>query len=301
MIEIISSAKINRKKWQDLLLNSEHATIYENLWYLDGMCSYEMVIRSDYSGGMILPIRKNKGFTTYSQPPFVQQCRWIGSEPSTDELKQLSALLQDRVAHIHINTNLQIPGFQQKKRVNLILSLKEEADSLYKEFRKDVRKNIKKNLSSITVLKIDEADVAIDLYRKAYGALNKQIKQAHYQSLAELLKIAIQKNNAEILLCVDTQDHSNVLASMVFLKAHKRLHYILGAPTLEGRNRNALSVGIWSLIQDYAVRDMHLDFEGSSISNVANFYRGFGAEQEHFYELIDTPSWVYKVARLLRQ
>ena len=301
MIEIISSDQIKHKKWQDLLLKSKHATVYENLWYLDELCSYDLIIRSDYSGGMVLPFRVNKGFKVYAQAPFVQQCRWIGQAPSKKELEDIATRIRKAADRIHLNSNLTLPGFKTGKRTNLVLPLTRSYKELHSDFKKDLKKNIRKHKAGLAVVQMDHADLAIDLYQRAYGGLNPQLKPEDYHRIAELIKQAVQEEKAEVYLCTDAMHKERHLSCMVLLKGHNRLHYILGAPSSEGRERNALSVSLAAIIENYSGSSMTLDFEGSSIPSVARFYASFGAVNEPFYELEKTPNPIYGLARLLKK
>ncbi len=76
-----------------------------------------------------------------------------------------------------------------------------------------------------------------------------------------------------------------VLAADVVIKTPKRLVHLIPVTTPNGRTQGAMHFLIDQLIQQYAGTDMMLDFEGSSVENIARFYKSFGATEENFFDI----------------
>src|SRR4029078_2167279 len=73
-----------------------------------------------------------------------------------------------------------------------------------------------------------------------------------------------------------------LLACCVFLFSHKRAYYILVGNHPNGRISGASHALIDTFISDHAGDDLILDFEGSDIAGLAQFYKSFGSVEEKY-------------------
>jgi hypothetical protein len=87
-------------------------------------------------------------------------------------------------------------------------------------------------------------------------------------------------------------NHDKTVAALLFANYNNRLHYILGAPNEEGRRLNALSFGINEVISRFHSQNYILDFEGSMIPSVKEYYLSFGSFDEPFYETNWSTPWL---------
>ena len=76
---IISNEEIDRKKWDDSLLNFPCSLIYSQSFYLDAMCKWDALVVGDYEALMPLPNRKKWKINYLYQPAFTQQLGIIGN------------------------------------------------------------------------------------------------------------------------------------------------------------------------------------------------------------------------------
>ena len=74
-----------------------------------------------------------------------------------------------------------------------------------------------------------------------------------------------------------------VLGGAIILKDSSRITYLFSSYTNNGKKQQAPSFLINTLIKKYSNSNMILDFEGSTIPNIASFYRSFGAEKEIYF------------------
>jgi len=63
-----------------------------------------------------------------------------------------------------------------------------------------------------------------------------------------------------------------------------RLIHLIPVTNDAGRKLGAMHYLISEVIKQQALSDKILDFEGSSVSSIARFYKDFGAEERFFYE-----------------
>ena len=293
-LHFISSDKIDKPKWDQLVEHSNNASIFCYSWYLDSFCNWNAIILGDYRGAIAIPVKKNWGFTAVFQPPFVQKCEWFGKDLDQKQREGCFARIHRFASIINFNSNIDWLK-EGNLRTNLILSLG-HYHNIHAGYSKSLVKNINKNKQTIEVRDADQIGNAVELYKKAYGALNPHLDQAAYDSLT--LMIA---KNGEHFMCKEVYQKGSLIAALLFTCGKGSLHYILGAPTSIGRKHNAVSVALDSVIRQYSGRNLKLDFEGSSIPSVKAFYESFGAQNEPFYEIEATKSWILGLKQIYKR
>ena len=75
------------------------------------------------------------------------------------------------------------------------------------------------------------------------------------------------------------------LSMAFFLVYNGRLTYLQCANTDEARKVNANTLLLDHVIRKNSGKPLILDFEGSSVEKVSDFYKSFGAREEEFYGL----------------
>ena len=111
---------------------------------------------------------------------------------------------------------------------------------------------------------------------------NKKNRDVRKESMEDsdraLDKMGNKKGNA-ITYGVYTSENK-LYASAVFFFFKTRAYYILVGNHPRGRNSGASHYLINEFIRDHCEQNLVLDFEGSNISTIARFYKGFGAVEE---------------------
>ena len=273
----IKHKDIDIAKWDKLVDSSDNALIFCYSWYINGFCSWDAIILRDYDGAIALPTKRKFGVKTLFQPNFIQKCVWFGEVLSGEDEIAVWKIIQNNFHQVNFNCNIRLAK-TSSQRVNQILPLT-IYDSIQLGYSKSLTKNINKHASSLLVKERLSVKNTIGLYKVAYGDLNKQLTAASYNSLEEL-----SVSHPESFLNIHILFESKIIGSLLFAVGKNRLHYILGAPTKEGRSKNALSIALDYVIHKYGQQEMILDFEGSSIPSVKKFYASFGASEELFFE-----------------
>lgn len=265
----------------------EYGYISDESFFLNISSKWDALILGDYEGGIALPYIRKFGIKKLYQPLLSQRCTWFGTNSEAINV----AVFQYIKKHfflLHFNTNIHpnIEGFTVKQRTNYTLSLEKNYGDLASNFSKSVRKRLQKNSGLEIVLETQnlDSDALIGLYRNAYGVLNPQLKEVHYQKLKTIILLADEKS---YILSVKVFSRSELVAGLMFFHYKNRLVYALGAPTQRGRQLNALTFVFAFLIQKFQNTNQILDFEGSNIPSVADFYASFGAGKSHFYEILN--------------
>jgi hypothetical protein len=285
-IEYVKHSEINFEKWDQMVRGFEYGYISDESFFLNTFGKWDALIVGDYEGGMALPYIRRFGIKKLYQPFFSQRCTWFGTNADTTN-KTIFQHIKKHFYLLHFNTNIEpnIGRLSVKQRTNYTLSLEKSYEDMVKNFSKSVRKRLQKNsgLDIILETKNLDSDALIDLYRKAYGDLNPQLKEIHYQKLKSIIQLAEEKSQ---ILSIKVFSSNELVAGLMFFHYKNKLVYALGAPTQRGRKMNALTFAFAYLIKKFENTSQVIDFEGSNIPSVAGFYASFGAEKSYFYEIV---------------
>ena len=276
-LQYVKHCEINFIKWDNLINSNKNGRVFNYSWYLNQFCQWDAIILGDYEAAIPLPISSKWGIKALLQPNFIQQCNWIGELPSTNELDKIKTIIKSKFSIVHFNTNLALTS-NIRKRDNFILDIL-DWNILEANFNKSLRKNIKKASKRNTINYQANINQTIKLYRLAYGDMAKHLKAYDFNLLAKLTY-----KYPESFINIHVMQDEETTASLLFAIGKNRIHYILGAPTKKGRTLNSLSYGLSEVLTKYANKNLILDFEGSSIKSVKDFYLSYGAKNEPFIE-----------------
>jgi hypothetical protein len=297
-IRYLKRSEIDIEKWDRLVKNSANGFLYAQSFYLDALVEWGGLVLDDYQFIMPLPHRKKYGITYIYVAPFIGQLGIIGIDPV------LSSLTDDflRAVPKHFikadllmneqNASATEPSLDTVLRTNYIIPLDKDYEYLRSNYSEDATKNIRRTLKwGLTPCTNISVDKIIKLYRTAYGEKNTHISQKDYTHFKMLAGQCMVKGNG---FTIGIQDRNKkLLAAAFFGSDNKRIYYILGAPSPEGRKANATHLLIDEVIKKYAGTSYVFDFEGSDIPNVSKFYLKFGPLTKH-YDLVRidrTPTW----------
>jgi hypothetical protein len=293
-IHYIKHNNIDFNKWDQLVRASELGTVYSYSWWLSTFSQWDLIILNDYESGMPVPLVSVIAGNKMYQPNFVQQCLWLGNKPNKALLKEISKLIASKIILAHFNSNLKLP-FTTKLRKNQILKI-QGLTEVKECYSKSLSKNIKNNKQKLSITENQNIQLTIDKYTEAYGSYNTQLTTKDYSKLKELSS-SYPDNFVNLIISLNGLP----VAGLLFAKGKNRLHYILGAPSSEGRKVNAISIGINYIIETYGESYPILDFEGSSIPSVHKFYKSFGSEVVEFYETRYVAKWIATPLKIYRR
>jgi hypothetical protein len=304
-IRYLTREEVDISRWDDCVIKAPNGWIYARSFFLDGLGTWGALVEGDYAHILPLPEKKKYGIRYIYIPPFTGQLGIIGAAPVSGELTDLfirAIPASFRLVDIFLNEQNpvpSIPGITTLKRTNYTLSLKEEYAILYNRYTGDAKKNLRRTtgLGLAPCTDIPMAAI-VEMYRAAYGKMNKRISDEEYSRLISLGDRCVKEGNGFSLGIQNPQ--GELLAAAFFGKDNKRVYYILGAPGLQGRRSNAVHSLIDEVIKKYAGTDIVFDFEGSDIPSVASFYRKFSPMTRH-YDLVQRdrlPRWLQWYRRI---
>ena len=288
-IAYLTYHQIDKQKWDACINNSTNRLIYARSFYLDFMAeNWDALVLNDYEAVMPLTWKKKWGIAYLYQPAFVQQ----GGVFYTKKLSStvLNAFIDIAFNHFNfaeISLNYctkpgEIIKGNFSLRNNYLLPLQFTYDEIFERFSGSTIKNIKRaahrelqyqyNSNYITLLK---------LFEQLYGERLPHLVQTDYQNFSCICKALAAENN--LIVRTVTNATNEINAGVILLIDNNRLYNMVSCVTMEGRKEEANYFLYSQLIKEFSKSNYLLDFEGSDVSGIANFYKGFGTINETYH------------------
>jgi hypothetical protein len=299
MIRHLKNKEIDRNAWDACILGSANPLAYGQAWFLDIVSpGWEALVKNDYESVFPLTQSRKLGFSYLRQPFFCQQLGIFSKESVLENGNEFYSALQNKYSLIDINLNTGSPppsqDFEIRKNLNLELSLHKTYSELHDTFSENARRNISKSgsqgfwiTSSVCI------DNLIKLFKKNKGLRVKKIPRHAWQMLKKVVERSRSSNQGE-LFGLEHPEHG-FCAGAFFLFSGNRAIFLFSAISEKGKETGAMFYLIDRFIRQNSKKQLILDFEGSNDPGLARFYRGFGAEETHYYSL-----WQNNLPRMVR-
>lgn len=300
MIRYLQRRQIDDEQWNRVIAASPYEGIYPYTWYLDACADHwGGLVMDRYECIMPVAYRKKIGMKYTYQPLYCQQLGVFSAAPVDPEISRmfLHALQkQFRMGDYALNEGNIVGeerGFEVTDNANYVLSLHADYETISGNYNENCRRNIRKAAASeievtdqVTIDEVVALKKFIDPGRtnRDYG----QIKTFFYR-LKETG--TVQVHGARV------GDH--LVAAAIFAFSKKRVYFLLSASSERGKERRAMFLVVDRFIRAHAGEALKLDFEGSNISSVARFFRGFGAKPQ-IYQRVSFKNTVSKLKKILQ-
>jgi hypothetical protein len=287
-VEIIylTYQQINKTKWDACIENADNGLIYACSSYLDCMAPFwSALVFNNYEMVMPLPVRTKLGISYIFQPSITPALGVFGNNVSPDIINAFIKAIPSRFKLLDISFNSSNKVLYTHgtilTRNNYVLNLNLKYADIRQNYSDNIKRNIAKAIKNNCVLKkhisFDEVAVickkSFPDFTKVETGLFKKLKKAY----------DIYKTDSETY-GVFTRE-GTLLASCIFLFFKNRAYYWLVGNTPQSKLYGASSLLLDSFIQQYAGKNILLDFEGSDTISVGDFYKKFGSAQESYYTL----------------
>lgn len=288
MIAYLTHPEINRDKWNACVKNAGNRLIYACSWYLDVVApGWEALVKGDYEYIMPLTWNKKFGISYLYPPPFTQQLGIFGKEKATAAVTEdfISAIPPHfKYAEINFNSENEIAAGKHflKKNINYELDLNKGYEELRKNYSSNTIKTLKKAEQHDLEIIAPAADDIIKIFRENKGAKLKNLKEKHYRLLRRLVNEAREHDQCEV---VGVMRESILIGGAIFFSFYNRFIYLFSGTSAAARETGAMFFLIDKFIQTHAATKTILDFEGSNDTNLARFYKSFGAEETVYLQL----------------
>ena len=296
MIKYLKHSEIDFLKWDNCINSSHNELIYANSWYLNLVSpKWDALILDDYQAVMPITWKRKYGIK-YVFPPFFTQQLGVFSKIQLSSMQIQSFLHSLSSEFKFVDTFLNSKNFTESRMFSLIrkpnylLCLNSSYSELKTKYNTNCKRNINKAIKNQLVIRNSNAKEIIDLYRNNYNHIATNCKKSDYLKFEFLVDLLKNTGNAEIL---GVYSGLELCSGGIFLKDNKRIYYMLGANNTVGKKNGAFHFLINSMIEKYSNSNLILDFEGSEIKSIQNFYLQFGSiQEEYFYLKINNLPWL---------
>ena len=199
----------------------------------------------------------------------------------TEHIEGMNHNSENDIANLEVDLdlNFQLDKGNFTTRKNYVLDLNKDYSLLYKGYKKDRRKSLRKaEEANIEYKDFNNKKVLIKLYKQEFSHLN--ISEKYFQVVDKIIDYALENKIGFVRNIFYSED---LICSGFFLSYNKKIYYFFGASNKKGKQLGATTFLIDSVIKEFSDTITTFDFEGSSVSNVASFYKSFGSSQIDYY------------------
>jgi hypothetical protein len=281
MIRYLKRNQLDIKKYDACISIAVQSKVYAFSWYLDCVLeNWDTLVLDDYVAVMPLPKAKKYGITYVFQPFWIQHLGVFSGSPLSDaQMADFINNVPKKFRLIDFNINFKLENSEE--HLNYILPLGDDYKTLFKNFSKGRKSSITQaEKFGLTLQESKDYEPIIKLFKQNRG-LNIEVTETAYSKLERLLLKANELNQLKI---IEAYSKSNqLIGGAFFILSKHRITYLFSAINQEGRDLQAMSLIINSIIKEYSETEYVLDFEGSMLPGVAKFIRSFGAQKELYY------------------
>jgi len=279
-IKHLTHTKIDFQQWDTAIQNASNSLVYAESWYLDIVSpNWEALVSEDYEYVMPLPVKRKYGIPFLVQPPLTQQLGIFSSNIINENIIE-HFFQKIPYKSYHLNFNVQNPYSKGVKQPNFILNLNKDYKILFSAYSTNTKRNIKKVQQYNIEIK---TNVSANDFLEFYHSIIKNYKEFPIAKINTLVFESFKNNKITIYGAYNEQN--KLTSAFCLLHSRQRLIYLLPVSNKEGKENLAMFKIMDEIIQQYANSNFLLDFDGSTVKNIARFYKSFGAEQHYYYEI----------------
>jgi hypothetical protein len=290
-IILLKYEEIDFEAYNRCIEASPHGAIYAMSWYLDAVSPrWELLMADNYRYVMPLPVKRKWGVKYLMQPYFCQQLGIFFTQPLSSEIfKSFVSAIPYFFYYIQLNAGNVFDSACSKIKDNFVLDLNKSYPEIRKSYKKNFVRNIRK--AEEKFLRIEKnTDWEMFLYTIKNNSENRPIRRLFPVFESFMRRIS---QYATIEIWSVKNERQAILSSALFFRWRDKIYYMLPVSTPEGKENQSMSFLLDQWIQIHSERKLWLDFEGSSIPNVARFYQSTGAVKETF-PLVIKPEVIFK-------
>lgn len=285
-VRYIQGCDLDRNRWDELMLTAPNADLYGSSVFLDTMTdAWDAIVYGDYEAVLPLPVRRQFGIRyAYTLPfcgPFSVYGRFL-NEVSIDSM--LRAIPQTLIrCDLNLCSTERPPKrWASVERITHQLDLSMDYSLIRNRYQATCKNLLNRGLlAGLQLTRSYPVSSQLQMAGKnnSPGGTDRR-DVLRFERLCERWK----EMNEVLSLTVSSTD-GRILSGGVYLRSARQLHYLLGWSSPEGKLYNASRHMLDYVIRMHAGQQLTLDFEGSDIPGVAQFFESFGAVP-HRYQFL---------------
>ena len=282
MIQYLEHKKINKKKWDECISNAGNSSVFVYSWYLDVVCEdWSALVLNDYEA--VFPIAsKSKYKINYVYQPFFTRYFGVFSKQkiSAKLISEFVEAIPEKFKYMEFclqegqTVSSKAFEFNEKKYQLLDFNMKHEI--LFKEYSDNAKRNIKKAIKAGLKIRPDIApEKIVQLFKTTKGNELEVFSPQDYRTLIQLMDMC---NDLKKGQSIAIYDGDKLCAAAFFMFSNNRFTFLKSGVTDDGKAKGAMHLLFDYFIKENSGKKYQLDFGGSSVENVARFYKNFGAK-----------------------
>jgi hypothetical protein len=290
-IRFFRHTDIDKGKYDRCILNAQNGVIYAMSWYMDAAApNWQLLATPDYSFVMPIPVKEKFGIP-YILPPLMCQQLGIFSPEKISREVYLSFTKKIPAVYCVLQLNTGNVLGQRELRPNYVLDIRPDYTTIQGLYHSNTRTELKKAAKAGLIV-----DSQTD-YRAILALAGQESPHYNGQILDVAQKLSAQayENGSLFARCVRDEATSGLLSGVLFFQWKNRFYYFVPVSTLQGKQTGAMRFLIDRFIAEHAGQNQWIDFEGSAISSVAQFYRNFGAVAEWYPVFRNCPARIRQI------
>ena len=303
-IKWVESTDVDKISWDKVVSGSSALNLYCYTWYLDAVSdNWGALVLGDYEFILPIPYTVKKNQSILYQPFFSQQLNILGKQlPSIEVINYfISSIPQKfKLAQFNFPNYLiqNITDYEIEEVVGQYLDLNQDYEAVSSEYSTNAKRQIKKAIKNeLTVTETGGLEVFMPLFKETVG-VKLGFLEDNYSRLNRLMNVGLLLKKGRLLT---VQKGDEVLAMGYFFIQNKRITYLKGASTIQGRDTGAMYYLMDAVIKEYAATNRIFDFGGSKVPSVAEFYKKLGAKDQTYLSFSkNNLPWVLKTAKGVR-
>lgn len=298
MYKYFRNNEIDKKRWDECIMNSPNGLIYAYSWFLDIVTpGWDAIIFDDYNSVMPLPVKRKFGLNYIAQPYFAQQLGIFGIGDYKLDKKIITLLKGKFLFSIYnVNSNsLTNDALEMELKPNYLLQLDDTYKNIFDKYSKNHKRNVEKAKSSILHFKDNlTKDKFLDFYIQNIGQERFSLPEKQFTIFKEIISDSLKLNYGKItgVYMID-----ELVSATFLLYDNQRIYNVLPISNDKGYKYSAQWLIIDTIIQENLDTNKKLDFFGSKIDGVAKFYKGFGAYSEGYQTIKLYPKLIKPIFR----
>lgn len=283
MIRFLKRNEIDTLKWDACIAKSSDEQAFYYTWYLDTCCeTWGALVEDNYETVFPFAYKSKLGIEYGHQAYFIRHFGVISIQP-IDEKKRIEFLqsIPKEFKYLdfclHENHQSVPDGIKSASKIYQKLSLRPSYETLRKRYHENLLRNLKK--AEKKSLKIQEnfaPEKLVAAFKEHQKKAAEKFSDADYKTLFNLMQTS-SRHAIGTCWAVCDQDRT-VLAAAFFIKTKNRQLYLKGFSSPEGRKHGAMHFLFDQFIRENVAQDIDLDFGGSSIKSIAQFFQSFGSD-----------------------